>query len=128
MARRKLGFLQTAESYPASRLSRGKRTLELAVFAARAFKDVFHPNRLFLFGRQEGGLQRNVADHSAGDIELGQSLVVEPLDWSSRRKNTLPYHRRRAASGYWNCTIKRMRRTKAGSITCFMLVVRMATP
>src|SRR5215831_72349 len=69
---------------------RSKRTIELRVFAASGFQQMRHPHRLAAIRSEEGSLQRNIADVSAGHLQSRQPCEVEPVGGRLVRKGPAP--------------------------------------
>src|SRR5262249_17969887 len=64
-------------SYPAPRFGFAQRPLELGALGLRGGEQVAHGERRRLVGGEEGGIERDVADAAAGDVEARELAVVE---------------------------------------------------
>ena len=80
-------------------------------------------------GSEKGGVERDIVDAAAGQVEARQSIVVQFICWAFAAGNTFCHMRLRSAGpGNGKVTMKRRRRIKAVSRALFMLVARMARP
>ena len=57
----------------------GSRPFQLGEFGLRGAADVLHSNGLARLGGVEGGVEGDVADVAAGDVETGQPVVVQAV-------------------------------------------------
>ena len=71
-------------SDPIGHLRLGQALFQFGVFAARRGQQVAHAHRLTGVGGQEGGVQGDIVDAAAGEVELGELVVVQPFDWRAR--------------------------------------------
>src|SRR5262249_32748591 len=66
-------------SYPPSDFGVGQGFLQLRVFALRGAQEMLHAHGLAGVRRQERGIERNVADVAARNVEAGQLVPVQLL-------------------------------------------------
>ena len=119
-----------AASRPASDLALGERLLELGVLGAGRPQQVRHPHRLARVGGEEGGVERDVADVAAGDVEPRQRARRRARRSASRRGKT----RRQISRALRRVRERELRRRSGGGAgtpgrarSC-RFVVRMARP
>ena len=90
------------------------RLLQLAELGARRVQDQRHGHRCAGLGGQEGGVERDVVDAAAGQVEPGQPVEVQSRGRRLRRKHLLPDRLALRRTGEREFTMKRSRRMKAG--------------
>src|SRR5271157_1485433 len=88
-------------SYPPPYLTGGERALDLLRLQPGRLKQMFHFNGLIRFGSQEGGVQGDIADAAAGDINLGKLLGIQPHSWRVGGEHPAPDGFALAGVGKW---------------------------